>query len=73
MNPPSGASNGGRERCPSLNPKSTEKDQCQRHLGHSGDHWGFAHSGGLTIYPSKWTDEETKLRGDWRNLIDTHG
>lgn len=52
----SSASNGGTDRCPSLNPKSTAKDQCERPAGHSGDHQGKAHSGSLVIYPSKWTE-----------------
>ncbi len=44
------------KRCPSINPKSTGRDQCQRPIGHTGDHVGFCHSGGMKIYPSKWTD-----------------
>lgn len=46
-------------RCPSLNPKSTTEDRCERPAGHSGDHSGRAHSGGLVIYPSRWVDEPT--------------
>lgn len=47
-------------RCRSINPKSTAPDdRCQRPAGHAGDHIGYGHSGRISIYPSKWTDDDT--------------